>query len=159
MSPATVGNLDGTGPAPPGPPAGVDRGRVGWVFAVVACGALVGLLLWFLHPFPRGGRMLPPAGRPEFTDLAGIAGVFSMVDLAMLLALILVYVRTYRDTKARFALGLVLFLLALTVQSVTASLPVLAVFGFGPGALGGFFLVSAVFESLALAIFLYLSLE
>lgn len=136
-----------------------EWGRLGWVFAVIACGAAVGGLLWLLHPVSAASGPPPPGGLAGSANLGRVAGIFSLVDLALLVALIVVYVRTYRDTKARFALGLVLFLLALTVQSATSSLPVIHALGFGFGALGGFFLVSATFESLALAIFLYLSLE
>ena len=139
-----------------------DRGewsRIGWVLLVVACGAVVGGVLALVHPF-SGSLPAPPHGGAVGSESLGrVAGVFSTIDLALLVALIVVYARTYADTRARFALGLVVFLLALTVQSATASLPVIGAFGVGPGGLGGFFLVSAVFESLALAIFLYLSIE
>ncbi len=138
---------------------GRDWSGFGWVFAVIAIGAVVGSLLWLLRPFPHGMASTRPIGPVGSAPLGLIAGIFSMVDLALLVALIVVYVRTYRDTKAQFALGLVLFLLALTVQTATASVPVIGAFGFGLGGLGGFFLVSAGFESLALAIFLYLSLK
>ncbi len=134
-------------------------GRLGWVFLVVAIGAGIGGILWVSHPLTAMAGPPPPGGPAGSTNLGRVAGVASLVDLALLVALIVVYVRTYRDTKARFALGLVLFLLALTVQTATSSLPLIRALGFGFGALGGFFLVSAVFESLALAIFLYLSLE
>lgn len=139
-----------------------DRGewnRAGWVFVVIACGAAIGGLLWFIHPSPAGSGPPPPGGPTGSTNLGQVAGIFSMVDLALLVSLIVVYVRTYLDTKARFALGLVLFLLALTVHTAASSVPVIGAFGFGFGGLGGFFLLSAGFESLALAIFLYLSLK
>ncbi len=134
-------------------------GRLGWVFIVIACGAAIGGVLWISHPVSAAAGPPPHGGPAGSTNLGRIAGVVSLVDQALLVSLIVVYVRTYRDTKARFALGLVVFLLALTVQSASSSLPVIGALGFGFGALGGFFLLSAVFESLALAIFLYLSLE
>ncbi len=140
-----------------------DRRQAGWVLLVVACGVAVGGLLWLLHPISPGTAPIPsppPTGGPiGSANLGRIAGVFSMVDLALIVALIVVYVRTYIDTRAKFALGLVLFLVALALQSTSLSLPLIVALGFGWGGLGVFFLLSALFESLALAVFLYLSLK
>ena len=140
---------------------GGERQPVLWVLVVIACGLIAGGLLWLVHPIAPGpGPGLPPAGGPAASGTLGrAAGVLSLVDLALLVSLIVVYVRTYRDTRAPFALGLVLFLVALVIESTSLSLPILAAFGFGWGGLGIFFLVSTIFETIALAVFLYLSLN
>lgn len=138
-----------------------DWSQIGWVLLVLAAGAAVGALLGFVHPLaPSTGPAPPPlGGTTGSTELGRVSGVLSIVDLALLVALIVVYVRTYRDTRARFALGLVLFLSALVVQSAALSLPILVALGFGWAGLGFFFFLSTLFETLALSVFLYLSLD
>jgi hypothetical protein len=126
---------------------------------VVAAGLIVGALLWLVHPIPTGPPPPPSRGPVGSQNLNRVASLFSTIDLALVVALIVVYVRTYLDTRAWFALGLVVFLAALLVPSAASSPPVIGALGFGFGSLGGFYFVASVFEALALGIHLYLSLE
>jgi len=129
------------------------------VLCVVACGLAVGSALWALHP-GTSGPVPPPEERPESSqDLGRVAGILSVVVLAFLVALIVVYLRTYRDTRSTFALGLVVFLVALSAQASASSPFIIEAFGEGWSGLGAFYLVATVFEAVALAVFLYLSLE
>lgn len=138
---------------------GTGAGAASWVAIVVIVGAVVGAALSIAFPPMPGppGPGGPPGRGPIGLDRA--AYVLSTIDLAMLLALLAVYVRTYRETRARFALGLSAFLAALTLQTVFGSTLLFGAFGFGPGGLGPFLFVSYLFETIALAIFLYLSLD
>jgi hypothetical protein len=132
-------------------------GTWGWVALVVVIGLVAGGLLSLYAVPPRGP---PPAGANSGPiPLARVATILSGLDLALLLALVFVYVRTYLETRARFALGLVVFLIALLVQIVTSSPAIFAAFGQGAGGLGPFVLVATLFEAIALTVFLGLSLE
>jgi hypothetical protein len=138
------------------------RDRVGplvWVMLVVAAGLAVGAVLALTVPVPPPpghGPGAPPAPPQEPVRAATL---FSTLVVALLLALLVVYARTYGQTRARFAAGLLVVLGALLVQSLASSPAVIGGLGVAPGNLGPFFLLSAVFESIALAVFLYLSLE
>jgi hypothetical protein len=134
-------------------------GALGWVVLVLGLGAIGGIVL-ALHATPMPGPPGPGGGAgPGPLPIVRIASGLSTVDLALLLALIFVYVRTYWETRARFALGLSVFLGALTIQTVFASPLLFSAFGFGPGGLVPFLSVSYVFATFALSLFLYLSLD
>ncbi len=135
------------------------RGRFAWVLLVIIVGVIAGAVIMPLLPPPHGPPPRPSEGLAGSQNLGRVASVLSAVDLALLVALIVVYIRTYIDTKARFALGLVVFLVALTAHSVTGSPPVIGAFGFGWAGLGAFYFLSTLFEAVALTAFLYLSLE
>jgi hypothetical protein len=133
-------------------------GTAAWVLVVVAVGLLIGVLLALATP-PHPGPPGPggPLGAPA--PLGRAATVLSGLDAALLAALIVVYARTYWETRARFALGLVVFLGALLLQALASSPAVFGAFGLGPGGLGGFLFLSTLFEAIALVAFLWLSLE
>ncbi len=145
--------MTGTSTAPPPHRPGAAL----WVTLVILVGLVVGLLVAVLVP-PVPGPPGPP-GAPPARPLNQVGQVVSVIDLALLVALLVVYVRTYSETRARFALGLVVFLAALVVQTLAGSSLVLRAFGFGPGGLWPFLTLSYSFEVIALSVFLYLSLE
>ena len=77
----------------------------------------------------------------------------------LLVALILVYARTYKQTKANFILGLLVVLFALLLQSLL-TYPLLLELELTPGfAFAVFSPVADIFTIIAYAVFLYLSLE
>ena len=130
---------------------------VAWVAVALAIGLAAGAVLALLTPAPPA----PGPGGPGPAPSVGfpIQVFFSGLDIVLLLALVAVYVRTYVETRARFALGLVIFLGALLLQVVLSSPVFFRALGYGPGNLGFFFLLGGVFEAVALTVFLYLSLE
>ena len=85
--------------------------------------------------------------------------VLTTVEVALLLALMTIYVRMYVQTRASFSLGLVVMLVALLVEALV-SYPLLIGY-YGPVSLEpGLSSPSAdVFTVCAYAVFLYLSLE
>ena len=128
-------------------------GAGGWVLLVLVLGVALGVLLAAL---PQPAVVRPPFRFEQFED---VAVVLSTVAVVLLVALLVVYIRTYRDTQANFALGLVLVLIALLVQSVLTSPVLLGAFGHRLGGLGPFFFFAEVFKATAFSIFLYLSLQ
>ena len=133
-------------------------GAIGWVAIVVVIGAVVGLALVAASPPapPSHGPGAPPSGP---VPVSRLNYVLSTIDVALVLALLFVYLRTFTQTRARFALGLSIFLAALTIQTVFVSPLLFGALGYNPGVLGPYLLVSSVFEIVALAVFLFLSLE
>jgi hypothetical protein len=85
--------------------------------------------------------------------------VLSTVSIAFLLALLVVYGRTYRTTGAPYVLGLFVFLLVLLLETVLNSPLLFTAFGVAPGGVSRFLAFGQLLMSVALGIFLYLSLQ
>lgn len=132
--------------------------------AIVLTVLLVGTALGFLLaavPVPSLG---PGPGRgPGFglrlETSEDVDVLLSTIGIALLLALLAVYVRTYADTKANFAFGVAVVVLALLVQSLLTSPLVYGAFGHSAGGAAPFLLFADVFKVAAFAVFLYLSLQ
>ncbi len=129
-----------------------------WVPIVLALGVVAGLVEIALWPVKGGPGGPPPHGPPAPLAVAELFAMLSAIDCALLVALLAVYLRTYTDTRAQFALGLLVFLAALLVETIASSPFVFALFGLSPGNLGGFLAVGAALETVALVVFLTLSL-
>lgn len=135
-----------------------------WVPIVLIIGFVFGELISFgtTTQGPPGPGGSGPFGyfRPFPTDpLFGFHIVFTTIEMALLVSLVIIYTRMYVETKANFALGLVVVLGALLVQGLL-SYPILDDL-IGQVSLGpGFSSPAADLISIcAYAVFLYLSLE
>ncbi len=141
-------------------PRRATRGAELWAPVTIVAGLVLGVVELLLWPHPRspaggpgpGGMMAPP-------DVTVAFALFSSIDIALLVALVAVYLRTYRETRAQFALGLLVFLVVLLFEAVAGTPFLFAVFGLQPGNLGPFLLLGTILEMVALLIFLLLSLE
>jgi hypothetical protein len=143
-------------------PAVAPKTKVGklWVAIVLLLGLIWGILISDL-------AVLPLESRPDFFRPVPVFNpdpsirlhiIFTSVEVALLVALVVVYLRTYASTRANFALGLVVVLGALLLQAVLSYPLILGTNGFilYPGILG---LLADVFTIAAYTVFLYLSLE
>jgi len=139
-----------------------NRPKVGrlWVVIVLLIGLVWGILLSDLATMPFEGRPAFFRGVPFFNPDPSIRlhVVLTSVEVSLLIALVVVYLKVYSETKANFALGLVVVLSALLLQAVL-SFPL--ILGMGevilvPGLLT---LLADFFQIGAYAVFLYLSLE
>lgn len=124
---------------------------------VVALGALVGVLMSYLVPLPHAFGPFPQPF-DQFRNLIVVHMVLSTVIIALQLALVIVYLRIYASTRARFALGILVVLAALLIQSFFQYPLVLGLgrftLGFGPYLSAGDLIAIAAYT-----IFLYLSLD
>jgi hypothetical protein len=153
------------------PPAAPER-RSGrqklWVPVVILVGLLLGEIISYFSTQPEtvqfGGPGYGPGGFNQFPHFNSDPQiqfhiVLTTVSIALLVALVVVYVRMYVETKANFSLGLVVVLFALLLQALL-SYPLLIGFigtvNLGPGLSSQF---ADVFTVCAYAVFLYLSLE
>jgi hypothetical protein len=138
-----------------------------WVPVVLLIGLVVGELISITTAQPAGfefwqGRngmfyfyfhQLPPD--PAF----GYHVVLTTVEVALLVSLVVIYARMYAETKANFALGLVVVLVALLLQAVL-SYPIVEDLIVTPQIEPGFWSpVADVVSVCAYTVFLYLSLE
>lgn len=136
---------------------GRDWSAATWVVVVLALGLTVGALLARTVRVPAGPTPTGMPAPPLWWSQLGV--ILSSTTLALLLALLVVYVRAYLATRAAHTLGLALFLAVLFVESTVNSPLLFTAFGQGPGALGRFLDVGGFLMTVALTIFLYLSLQ
>ncbi len=134
-----------------------------WVPVVIIAGLAIGESISYLstgseeYGPPWGGFGYFPHFRTDPVLQSHV--VLTTVEVALLLALVTIYVRMYAQTRASFSLGLVVMLFALLVEALL-SYPVVIGY-YGPVSLEpGLSSPSAdVFTVCAYAVFLYLSLE
>ena len=126
---------------------------------IILVGALAGVLTFaiiareFAYFPPFQGELI------GFETYLAFHIILSTVGISLLVALVVVYGRTYAQTKANFALGLLFVLVALLFQQVL-TYPLFS--GFVEGTrleLGFSSPVADMFTIVAYAVFLYLSLE
>jgi len=128
-----------------------------WVVVVLLVGLIAGILVSDVATLPESSR---PSIIPHFNPDPSIRLhiVLTTVEVSMLVALVMVYVKVYSETRARFALGLVVVLSALFLQTIFSYPLILGTEGIIliPGRLT----TLADFLTLgAYTVFLYLSLE
>jgi hypothetical protein len=145
------------------PPAVIpERSKVGklWVVVVLLIGLIAGVLVSDLATLPGDRR--PPFLRdtPYFNPDPSIRLhiVLTTVEVILLASLVIVYLKVYSETKANFALGLVVVLGALLLQTVFSYPLILGTQGYIliPGVLT---LLADFLTVGAYSLFLYLSLE
>jgi hypothetical protein len=131
-----------------------------WVVVVLLAGLVAGVLLSDLATLPERSRNpffnRVPVFNPDPSIRLHI--ILTTVEVALLVSLVLVYMKIYSETKANFALGLVIVLSALLLQTVFSYPLVLGTEGviLVPGlltTLADFLTIGAY------TVFLYLSLE
>jgi hypothetical protein len=134
-----------------------------WVPIVLGLGFLVGEAISYGTAMPQpeggmdmfGGRFHQFPSDPAF----GYHVIFTTMQVALLIALVVIYGKMYLETKANFALGLVFVLIALLVQALLSN-PVLEDLIITPAVGPGYLTPTAdVFTICAYTVFLYLSLD
>jgi hypothetical protein len=125
---------------------------------VIAIGVFLGVTLAYLVPLPFGyGPFGPPID--ELRNLLIVHSILSMVVICLQVALIIVYLKVYSQTGANFALGILIMMLALLLQSLLNSPIILGFVGRYSEEFGPYLSSGDIFTIAAYSIFLYLSLE
>ena len=94
-----------------------------------------------------------------FIDMYTLGTSIICINIFLLLGLFFIYADSFRKTKSSFILGLLLFIGVLFVQSII-SLPILhAAYGYTGYTISLFGVLPNMFETIALVILLYLSME
>lgn len=81
----------------------------------------------------------------------------SILNMALILVVFVLYANIYRKTKSPFSLGLSIFSLAFLLDILTSSPIFQAMCGFRSSGLGPFLIVPDLFTTAALAILVYLT--
>jgi len=125
---------------------------------VLAVGVIVGIGLSYLIPLPYGvGRLAYFAD--QIRNILILDMILSTVSISLLITLVIVYLRIYAKTGARFALGILVVMLALLLQALFRYPLLLAFVGRISFPFGNFISTADIFSIAAYTIFLYLSLE
>ncbi len=133
-----------------------------WVIIVLLIGTIAGIILFLFvasHIIIIGGGPPPPGFIAGILTFLAEHIILSTVSVALLISLVLVYGRIYRQTRANFSLGIFIVLLALLFQAIL-NYPILELYlvnNLGPTAFSS--PLADVFTIVAYAVFLYLSLE
>lgn len=86
--------------------------------------------------------------------------LLSLVNAVLLLALLSIYLKGYKELKAKFTLGLVVFALLLLVQNLSALILMALFYGSPMGMMmgvGGMGFFPALLQTVALAVLLFIS--
>jgi hypothetical protein len=85
--------------------------------------------------------------------------IFSTINIALLIVLVINYVNIYNKTKSEFSFGLVIFASVFLLKDILSSPFVSSPFGFIASGLGPFAVLPDMFEFAALTVLLYLSIK
>jgi hypothetical protein len=129
-----------------------------WVLVVLLIGGIVGAALSVFIPTEGPYRHFH-IGPFNHQPILQFHIILTTIQVALLVALVIVYVRIYLGTRANFALGLIIVLLALLFNSLLTHpllIGLVGPLGLAPGFLPPF---TDIFTIVAYTVFLYLSLE
>lgn len=125
---------------------------------VIVIGIFLGVVLSYLLPLPPSLGPFPHFVQ-RIRNLLILDMILSTVSISLLVTLVVVYAGVYAKTGARFALGILVVMLALLLETVVRYPLVLAYAGKIPISLGPYFSAADLLSIAAYTIFLYLSLE
>ncbi len=125
-----------------------------WTLIVLAIGLAIGIAFALLirREFTNPGRSA------LFLETDYVDMVVTSVELSFLVSLLYIYNRTYLDTHARFALGVIVVLISLLFQAVL-TYPVFYVVMNSSHLAGPLTLAADAAETVAFGVFLYLGLQ
>ncbi len=107
---------------PQSPPVGRKRTSRVWVLVVLGVSVLLGIVLAQTIPTPEcpPGYFCPPVYLYLLSvhEALMLHVILSTIELVLLASLVVVYIKVYSETRARFSLGLTLILGALLVHSL-----------------------------------------
>ena len=133
------------------------------LFILLILGAVVGIIISLISLGFLKNRFVSIEGARViwrvFADNYMLGTIIICMNLSLILGLLGSYINSFRRTKSSFLLGLVLFLGVLFVQSLL-SLPFLGILLTNSGYQSGIFsILPNMFETIALIILFYLSME
>lgn len=88
-----------------------------------------------------------------------IKSAITMVNIALSLMLIAIYIRTYREVKSEFTGGLLVIMFAFLIYAITSNPYFGVIFGYWSFGLGPFMIIPDICATFALGILLHLSLK
>lgn len=128
---------------------------------------LVGLFAAFLAAsilyVPLAMRA-PPMGDHQFVPydfefFYFTHAIFSTVNIALLVVLLLIFTSVYRKTRSEFSFGLIIFGFTFLLKDLVSSPFLSGIFSFYASGLGPFIVLPDLFEFAALTVLLYLNIK
>ncbi len=105
----------------------------------------------------------PPGGQYsisyDFEFFYFAHAIFSTLNIALLVILLITFISVYRKTKSEFSFALIIFGFAFLLKDLTSSPFTASFFHFFPLGLGPFIVLPDLFEFAALTVLLYLSVK
>jgi hypothetical protein len=140
------------------------RARVWSADVLVPLIVLVGIAIGVAADLAQGtqnGNAPPPFGpsQPGFNTVGAYHVILSTLGIVLLLALLTVYARTYRQTHGLFPLGLIVVFSSLLFQEVVSSPLFAQFFEHTPLVAGAAGPVADTFRIIAYIVFLWISLQ
>jgi hypothetical protein len=141
------------------------RLRFGLVIAILVAVAILAAF-WVIviqqPQIPQFRERTPPLsgfipGDFEYFYLAFT--IFSTINIALLIVLLLTYIHIYTKTRSQFTIGLIIFASVFLMKDLASSPLVAGLFSFRAYGLGPFAFLPGVFEFAALSVLLYLSIK
>ena len=137
-----------------------SKTKIVLIFAILIAVAILATILVLIQEAPNFAPRGPPGtgfipGDFEFFYAAN--SILSAVNIALLVALTIIYLDIYVKTRSQFTIGLVIFALVFLVKDLTSSPLIISMFRFRAYGLGPFELLPGLLEFFALSVLLYLS--
>jgi len=104
---------------------------------------------------PGGGPGQGMRMHGDFEWYYTLKGVLSTVNLVLLVVLLLLFLGVYSDTRSEFAVGLIIFTLAMMTYAITSNPWLQSGFGFSGSGLGPFAFFPDLFTLVALVVLLF----
>lgn len=117
--------------------------------------ALLGLSMPVLAFAQPGGPGQGMRMHGDFEWYYTLKGVLSTVNLVLLVVLLLLYLGVYSDTRSEFAVGLIIFALAMMMYAIASNPWLQSGFGFRGSGLGPFAFFPDLFTLIALVVLLF----
>lgn len=102
-------------------------------------------------------RDTPPPRLPDWEFYYFAHAIFSTVNIALLVVLVITFINVYVKTKSEFSIGLTVFAGVFLLKDLFSSPFVLQLFGLHASGLAQFAVIPDLFEFSALIVLLYLS--
>jgi hypothetical protein len=138
------------------------RLKIGLVLAILVAIAILAAFLVTEIRQSQFQERAPPIGGfipGDFEYFYFVFTIFSTIDIALLIVLLLIYADIYIKTRSQFTIGLIIFASVFLMKDLAASPLVAGLFSFRAYGLGPFAFLPGVFECAALSILLYLSIK
>lgn len=133
-------------------------GLIGAILVVVAIIATFGALILIQGHLPYLESRVSPGLVTGDIELFYVVNViFSTVNIALTVFLIVIYLGIYLKTRSPFTIGLLIFAFVFLVRDLTSSPFVTSIYGFRAYGLGPFAFLPSLLELVALSVLLYLS--
>jgi hypothetical protein len=133
------------------------------IVMIIIISALFGALVgnFYAPPPPHGDRPphIPEMEQDPSNYLIILKTTITMMNIAISLILILLYIKIYNEVRSEFTIGLIVVMFALLIYCVTSNPLLLSLFGYRSFGTGPFMIIPDLFATIGLATLLYLSLK